>query len=101
MYNVTLSNYTRREIFGLHVCIPVRTNFYVGWMSEVRCAYHLGRNSKAHDIGPTCRALQDAARNVLLSIIRNEVVVRARNLYCDGLLVPEPAGQRMRAYRVH
>jgi hypothetical protein len=77
MYNVTLSHYTRRENFGLHVCIPVRTNFYVGWMSEVRCAYHLGRDSKAHNIGPTCRALQDAARNVLLSIIRNEVVVRA------------------------
>lgn len=69
MYNVTLSHYTRRENFGLHMCIPVRTHFYVGRMSEVCCAYHLRRNSKAHDIGPTCRALQEATRNVVLSII--------------------------------
>ena len=86
--------------FGLHMCIPVRTHFYVGWMSEVCRAYHLGRDSKAHDIGSTCRALQEAARNIVLSVIRNEVVVRAGHLHCDGLPVPELAGQRMSAYRV-
>ncbi len=100
MYNVTLPHNTRHENFGLHMCVPVRTNFYVGRMSEVCCAYHLRRDSKAHDIGPTCRALQEAACNVVLSIIRNEVVVRAGPLYCDGLLVPGSVGQRTRAYRV-
>src|SRR6266702_728048 len=100
MYNVTLPHNTRHENFGLHMCVPVRTNFYVGRMSEVCCAYHLRRDSKAHDIGPTCRALQEAACNVVLSIIRNEVVVRAGHLYCDGLLVPGSVGQRTRAYRV-
>ena len=28
------------------------------------------------------------------------MVVRAGHLYCDGLLVSEPVGQRTRAYRV-
>ena len=69
------------------MCIPVGAHFHVRWVTEVCCAHHLGRDSKAHDIGPTYRALEEATRNIVLSIIRNEVVVRAGHLYCDGLLV--------------
>ena len=72
----------------------------MGWMSEIGCPYHFGRNSEAHDIGPTYRALQEAARNVVLTVIRNKVVVRTGHLYCDGLLVPVPMSQRTRVYRV-
>jgi hypothetical protein len=82
------------------MCIPVGADLHVGWVAEVCGAYHLGRDSEAHDIGPTCRSLEEATRNVVLSIIRNEVVVRTGHLHCDGLLVSEPVGQRMRAYRV-
>jgi hypothetical protein len=89
IHGVILLHYTRGENFGLHMCIPVGTDFHVGWVAEVCGAHHLGRDSEAHDIGPTCRSLEEATRNVVFSIIRNEVVVRAGHLYCDGLLVSD------------
>ena len=86
MSDPTLKLYTRRGNVSLHVCNSVRTDFNVGGMPEVGRSYHLGGDGKAHNIWTAGRALQEAPRDVFLSIIGNEMVVRARYLYRDRLV---------------
>jgi hypothetical protein len=55
--NILFSRYIHgTEKNSLHSGIPVGTDFDMGRMPEVRRAYHLGRDGKAHDIRSTSRA---------------------------------------------
>jgi hypothetical protein len=64
-------------------------------MPKVGRSYHLGGDGKAHDVLSAGRALQEAPRDVFFSIIRDEVMVRARYLHGNCLHTVGQRGARL------
>jgi len=59
----------------------------MGWVAEVRGPDHFGRNAQRHDVWPARGPMQQTMTYILVSVVRDEVVVGALYLDSDCLIV--------------